>query len=144
MVHNVTLLFLPISIDSWSSGSTHEAVALTNLNLQPWKDRDYETDRGSPDSGEPIANSVSIAGEEPVNQNLGVDAMPSLPNVTASPARPPAPPRKTRAAFSEEQMSALIHRFNVQRYLTPAEMKTLAAVTGLTYKQVSGLKRMMT
>lgn len=78
-----------------------------------------------------------------MSQNLGVDALPPLPNVTPSPARPPTQPRKTRAAFSEEQMNALIHRFNVQRYLTPAEMKTLAGATGLTYKQVSDLKRML-
>uniref|UniRef100_A0A672PII1 Homeobox domain-containing protein n=1 Tax=Sinocyclocheilus grahami TaxID=75366 RepID=A0A672PII1_SINGR len=43
--------------------------------------------------------------------------------------------RKTRAAFSEEQMNALIHRFNIQIYLTPTE-KTLAGATGLMYKQV--------
>lgn len=78
-----------------------------------------------------------------MSQNLGGDALPPLPNLTPSPARPPAQPRKTRAAFSEEQMNALIHRFNVQRYLTPAEMKTLAGATGLTYKQVSGLKIML-
>lgn len=41
-----------------------------------------------------------------------------------------------RAAFSESQMNALVHRFSVQRYLTPAEMKNLAQLTGLTYKQV--------
>ncbi|XP_051737780.1 homeobox protein NANOG [Ctenopharyngodon idella] len=126
--------------DSWSSGSSHEGAALTNLNLPSWKDRDYETDGGSPDSAEQITNSVSTAGEEPVSQNLGGDALLPLPNLTPSPApspaRPPAQPRKTRAAFSEEQMNALIHRFNVQRYLTPAEMKTLAGATGLTYKQV--------
>lgn len=35
-------------------------------------------------------------------------------------------------------MNVLVQRFSVQRYLTPAEMKNLAEVTGLTYKQVSG------
>ncbi|XP_067290953.1 homeobox protein NANOG [Pseudorasbora parva] len=119
--------------DSWSSGSSREGATLTNLSLPPWKDQDYETDSGSPDSGEPISSSVSAEGEELVVQNLGLDSLPPLPT---SPARRPAQPRKTRAAFSEEQMNALIHRFNVQRYLTPAEMKTLAGATGLTYKQV--------
>lgn len=33
-------------------------------------------------------------------------------------------------------MNALVQRFSVQRYLTPAEMKNLAELTGLTYKQV--------
>ncbi|XDV47261.1 hypothetical protein PO909_016944 [Leuciscus waleckii] len=73
--------------DSWSSGSSREGGALTDLNHPSWKDRDYETDSGSPDNGEPVSNSVSAEGEEP-------------------------------------------------RYLTPAEMKTLAGGTGLTYKQV--------
>lgn len=68
--------------------------------------------------------------------NLGLEAFPPLPALTTSPARPPTQTRKTRAAFSEEQMNALIHRFNIQRYLTPAEMKMLAGATGLTYKQV--------
>ncbi|XP_016426068.1 homeobox protein Hox-B5b-like [Sinocyclocheilus rhinocerous] len=123
--------------DSWSSGSSREGAALTNLNLQSWGDRDYETDSGSPDSGEQISNSISAAREEPVSLNhLGVEALPPLPALTTSPARPPTQTRKTRAAFSEEQMNALIHRFNIQRYLTPAEMKTLAGATGLTYKQV--------
>ncbi|NP_001091862.1 homeobox protein NANOG [Danio rerio] len=120
--------------DSWSSASSREGVPLTNLNLPSWRDRDYETDSGSPDSGE--RNLTSTAGEEPVNLNLGVDTQPPLPALTASPVRPPTLPRKTRAAFSEEQMNALVNRFNVQRYLTPAEMKTLAGATGLTYKQV--------
>uniref|UniRef100_A0A8C2IQJ6 Nanog homeobox n=1 Tax=Cyprinus carpio TaxID=7962 RepID=A0A8C2IQJ6_CYPCA len=122
--------------DSWSSGSSREGGALTNLNLQSWGDRDYETDRGSPDSGEQIPNSISAAKEDPVSLNLGLEAFPPLPALTTSPARPPTQTRKTRAAFSEEQMNALIHRFNIQRYLTPAEMKMLAGATGLTYKQV--------
>ncbi len=116
---------------------------MTNLNLQSWGDRDYETDSGSPDSGEQISNSISAAKEKPVSLNLGVEAFPPLPALTSSPARPPTLTRKTRAAFSEEQMTALIHRFNIQRYLTPAEMKTLAGATGLTYKQVCDLERML-
>ncbi len=128
--------FLSIWVDSWSSGSSREGATLTNLNLQSWGDREYETDSGSPDGGEQISNSISAAKEELVSLNLGVEALPPLPALTTSPARPPTQTRKTRAAFSEEQMNALIHRFNIQRYLTPAEMKTLAGATGLTYKQV--------
>lgn len=37
-------------------------------------------------------------------------------------------------------MNALVQRFSVQRYLTPAEMKNLAELTGMTYKQVKILK----
>lgn len=46
------------------------------------------------------------------------------------------PKTKVRAAFSEIQMNTLVQRFSMQKYLTPAEMKNLADVTGLTYKQV--------
>ncbi len=49
------------------------------------------------------------------------------------------PKAKVRAAFSESQMNALVQRFSVQRYLTPAEMKNLAELTGMTYKQVRNL-----
>ncbi|MGL4878534.1 homeobox domain-containing protein [Paraclostridium dentum] len=45
---------------------------------------------------------------------------------------------KVRAAFSERQMNALVQRFAVQRYLTPAEMRDLAEMIGLSYKQVRG------
>ncbi|XP_041092679.1 homeobox protein NANOG [Polyodon spathula] len=43
---------------------------------------------------------------------------------------------KPRTAFSQDQMQALQQRFQVQRYLTPVEMKTFAGMIGLTYKQV--------
>ncbi|KAI7792855.1 homeobox protein NANOG [Triplophysa rosa] len=122
--------------DSWSSGSSREGAALTNLNLPSWKDRDYESDSGSPDGSELFSNALSVATEEPVGLNLGAGGLPPVPPPATPPGRPAAQPRKTRAAFSEVQMNALIHRFNVQRYLTPAEMKTLAGTTGLTYKQV--------
>ncbi|XP_051538685.1 homeobox protein Hox-D12a-like [Myxocyprinus asiaticus] len=116
--------------DSWSSGSSREGGVLTNLNL-PWRDQDNEMDSGSPDGTELVSNTRSMVGEDSVSLNLSLDGLPpvSMPST-------PAQPRKTRAAFSEEQMNALVNRFNVQRYLTPAEMKTLAGSTGLTYKQV--------
>ncbi|XP_051971279.1 homeobox protein NANOG [Xyrauchen texanus] len=120
--------------DSWSSGSSREGATLTNLNLPSWRDQDYETDSGSPDGTELVSNSQSVVGEEPASLNLGMDGLPQVSVSTSS--TQPVQPRKTRTAFSEVQMNALVHRFNVQRYLTPAEMKNLAGLTGLTYKQV--------
>lgn len=122
--------------DSWSSGSSREGSALTNLNFPSWRERDYESDTGSRDGQELISNAVSVVTEEPADLNLGVDGLPPVPPPRTPPGRPAVQPRKTRAAFSEAQMNALVHRFNVQRYLTPAEMKALAGITGLTYKQV--------
>ncbi|XP_051543102.1 homeobox protein Nkx-3.2-like [Myxocyprinus asiaticus] len=122
--------------DSWSSGSSREGATLTNLNLPSWRDQDYETDSGSPDGRELVSNSQSVVGEKPASLNLGMDGLPPVSVVSTSSTQPSIQPRKTRAAFSEEQMNALVHRFNAQRYLTPAEMKTLAGSTGLTYKQV--------
>ncbi|TRY65924.1 hypothetical protein DNTS_012335 [Danionella cerebrum] len=117
--------------DSWSSGSSRdEGAPLTSFNQVTWRDGD-ETDGGSPEHSEQLSNSTST--EESQSLGLGVEAQPPPPK---SSARLPAQSRKTRVAFSEEQMSTLISRFTVQRYLTPAEMKTLASTTGLTYKQV--------
>lgn len=48
------------------------------------------------------------------------------------------PKSKARANFSDSQMNILSERFSVQRYLSPSEMRNVAEVTGLTYKQVSG------
>lgn len=50
-----------------------------------------------------------------------------------------SPKAKARKAFSESQMNILVHKFSIQRYLPPAEMKSLAEMTGLTYKQVRRL-----
>lgn len=91
----------------------------------------------SPNDSENVSSSL-LAGLDGLNC-VTVEKDGALLAVAPSPEPVAAPqPRKAKArtAFSEEQMSALNDRFNVQRYLTPAEMKTLAGFTGLTYKQV--------
>ncbi|KAK3551813.1 hypothetical protein QTP70_027239 [Hemibagrus guttatus] len=97
-------------------------------------------DSGSPDGSEVVSSSVSAAAEGPTCVNVDGDYESPAVSATAPYSEPVAAqqPRKAKArtAFSEKQMSALNDRFNVQRYLTPAEMKTLAGLTGLTYKQV--------
>ncbi|XP_035387036.1 homeobox protein NANOG [Electrophorus electricus] len=128
--------------DSWSSGSSRGGGnPQGDLDVPPWikKERAYETDSGSSDGSEVVSSSRSVATEASTSLNLGGDGLLPAPTVVPSPPeQPPAQPRKAKArtAFSEGQMNALTDRFNVQRYLTPAEMKTLAGLTGLTYKQV--------
>uniref|UniRef100_A0A8C3BCT1 Homeobox domain-containing protein n=1 Tax=Cairina moschata TaxID=8855 RepID=A0A8C3BCT1_CAIMO len=43
---------------------------------------------------------------------------------------------KSRTAFSQEQLQTLHQRFQVQKYLSPHQIRELAASLGLTYKQV--------
>ncbi|NXL34632.1 NANOG protein, partial [Glaucidium brasilianum] len=43
---------------------------------------------------------------------------------------------KSRTAFSPEQLQILHQRFQNQKYLSPQQIRELAAVLGLTYKQV--------
>lgn len=102
-----------------------------------------ELNTDGPNGSKVVSNSVSAVSEGPACMNAeSGGVLPEVPTEAPSPkpvetAAPPQPRKaKARTAFSEEQMSALNDRFNVQRYLTPAEMKTLAGFTGLTYKQV--------
>ncbi|NXG54810.1 NANOG protein, partial [Hemiprocne comata] len=43
---------------------------------------------------------------------------------------------KSRTAFSQEQLQVLHQRFQNQKYLSPQQIRELAAALGLTYKQV--------
>ncbi|NXL48259.1 NANOG protein, partial [Podilymbus podiceps] len=43
---------------------------------------------------------------------------------------------KRRTAFSKEQLQTLHQRFQSQKYLSPQQIRELAAALGLTYKQV--------
>ncbi|KAB5586575.1 hypothetical protein PHYPO_G00003300 [Pangasianodon hypophthalmus] len=129
--------------DSWSSGSSREgSAAPVDLDLPDWvkKEQAHEPDSGSPDGTEVVSSSLSAASEALSCMNVERDGGLSTVSTVAPSPEPVAAqqPRKAKArtAFSEEQMSALNDRFNMQRYLTPAEMKTLAGLTGLTYKQV--------
>lgn len=108
-----------------------------DLDHHDWikKEQAHEPDSGGLDANEVASNSLPAASEGP--ECLTVERDGGLPAASQE-AAPQQQTRKAKArtAFSEEQMSALNDRFNVQRYLTPAEMKTLAGLTGLTYKQV--------
>ncbi|XP_056155182.1 homeobox protein NANOG [Lampris incognitus] len=112
------------SPDSWSSASSRE---------------------GSLPQVDPDKNVSSTVIEGPQNFTTGIkrETTTPVPGPSATPKTPSTavnavntPKAKARIAFSEIQMNALVQRFSVQRYLTPSEMKHLAAMTGLTYKQV--------
>ncbi|XP_036410745.1 homeobox protein NANOG [Megalops cyprinoides] len=119
--------------DSWSSGSSREGCP-TRAATSSWGEREEEeVDSGSPDSSGHVSSSLTVRDEETPHVTVEGEEQTQLTSQKA----PPQPRKaKARTAFSEDQMIALTHRFSVQRYLTPAEMKTLAGITGLTYKQV--------
>ncbi|XP_008436897.1 homeobox protein NANOG [Poecilia reticulata] len=129
------------SPDSWSSVSSREG-SLPKVAPTTWVENAVKE--------EPVVRTVD--GSEDVSSSLMEDsrnlatlgngasdnsAPAPLPSPKTSCTNPAANPKvKVRAAFTERQMNALVQRFSVQRYLTPAEMKNLADMTGLSYKQV--------
>ncbi|XP_040921784.1 homeobox protein NANOG [Toxotes jaculatrix] len=129
------------SPDSWSSSSSSSSRegSLPQANPSTWakKDLDEEASSRSPIASKDVSCSLM---EEPQtfvvtgnkSNNITSLHVPNKPSSTAA----NNPKGKVRAAFSESQMNTLVQRFSVQRYLTPAEMKNLADLTGLTYKQV--------
>ena len=131
--------------DSWSSrSSSSRDGGLPQTDPVTWVKRELESEERdrSPISSKDISSSLV---EEPetytVTGNNGAEDIAPLQVPIAVPNKPSTPavtkPKgKVRAAFSESQMNTLVQRFRVQRYLTPAEMKNLAEMTGLTYQQV--------
>ena len=134
----------PPCLDSWSSGSSREG-SLPQADPATWakKDLDDEANSRSPDAGEDVTSSLmeesrtfAVTGNESTNNTTSLHVpylAPKKPSTTTTVNNAKG---KVRTAFSESQMNALVQRFSVQRYLTPAEMKNLADLTGLTYKQV--------
>ncbi|KAG7526518.1 homeobox Hox-B5a-like [Solea senegalensis] len=135
------------SPDSWSSSSSSSREGgLPRTDPATWAKKERDSDVIN--SRSPIAtkDASSPLLEEP--QNFAILGSRVANNVTSVPQSPVTAPNKpsttavsnpkikVRAAFSESQMNTLIQRFSVQRYLTPAEMKNVGELTGLTYKQV--------
>lgn len=103
--------------------------------------RDLDEANRSPDAAEVSSSLVEEQGNFVVtgNQSTGGTAISNVAeNAPKKQSTTVVNNRKAklRAAFSEAQMNILVQRFSVQRYLSPGEMKSLAEVTGLTYKQV--------
>lgn len=137
-------LIVSLYLDSWSSGSSRES-SLPQADPTTWanKDLDDETSSRSPDASEDVSSSLveepRVFVESATITSLNVPLTAPKKSSTTGVNNPKA---KVRAAFSETQMNTLAQRFSVQRYLTPAEMKNLAELTGLTYKQVRGSRRL--
>ncbi|KAK6467823.1 homeobox protein NANOG [Huso huso] len=126
----------PRSPESWCSNGPDAPQSVQGLEESECS--------GSSLDAEPLSSTLQD-GEEPRETprlRLGGDGGPApegdLVNMAAAAAadEPKAKKAKPRTAFSQEQMQALQQRFQVQRYLTPVEMKTFAGMIGLTYKQV--------
>ncbi|XP_032359748.1 homeobox protein NANOG [Etheostoma spectabile] len=115
------------SPDSWSSVSSREGV-LPQADPATWvkKELEDEASSRSPGASKDVSSSIMEEPRPFAIENDGTKKTTAVNN----------PKVKARAAFSEIQMNTLVQRFSVQRYLTPAEMKNLAELTGLTYKQV--------
>ncbi|XP_077364930.1 homeobox protein NANOG [Festucalex cinctus] len=125
------------SPDSWSFRSSGESGP-PQADPDTWvkKDLSDDTNSRSPDAGDHVSSSFKDELPSCIdmdNQNANILSLQApLPALK----KQNTPKRKVRVTFSESQMNTLVHRFSVQRYLTPAEMKNLAEITGLTYKQV--------
>ncbi|XP_005803735.1 homeobox protein Hox-D3-like [Xiphophorus maculatus] len=129
------------SPDSWSSVSSREG-SLPQVDPTTWveKDVDEEPVIRNLDANEDVSSSFMEDSQNLATLGNG-DGNNSIPAPLPDPETPSTltaanPKVKSRATFTESQMNALVQRFSVQRYLTPAEMKNLADMTGLTYKQV--------
>ncbi|KAM9774938.1 homeobox protein NANOG isoform 2-T2 [Syngnathus typhle] len=129
------------SPDSWSFSSGRES-GLPQAHPGAWVEKDPGIDPNSrsPDAGDHV--SSSLMEELPSCNDMGNHNALTFPSLQAPLVAPNklstnagTPKGKVRVSFSESQMNALVQRFSVQRYLTPAEMKNLAELTGLTYKQ---------
>ncbi|KAK2812884.1 hypothetical protein Q5P01_000931 [Channa striata] len=130
-----------VSPDSRSSGGSG-GTSLPQTDPETCVTQDHhETSSGSPDGNTSVSGSVRVEPgclgltETENNTSTVVHDPPTAPEKSSSTAVSTTK-GKVRVAFSERQLDALVQRFNVQRYLTPAEMKDLAGMTGLTYKQV--------
>lgn len=131
-------------IDSWSSGSNSSRDGnVPNTQPHIWIKKELNCEEygnkspvinGDVPTVLPKETEKLEVCESPDNVTTLQHAPVAAPNKSSTTTT--APKAKARAAFSESQMNALVQRFSVQRYLTPAEMKNLAEMTGLTYKQV--------
>lgn len=143
------LTICPPPIDSWSSASSREG-SLPQTDPATWAKRELDEASGrSPDASEDVSSSLmEELGTFAVAGNKCTDSTTALHEPLTAPKKPGTsnvnnPKAKVRATFTESQMNVLVQRFSVQRYLPPAEMKNLAEVTGLTYKQVRHLRMLL-
>ncbi|MGH0174233.1 UNVERIFIED_CONTAM: hypothetical protein FKN15_069176 [Acipenser sinensis] len=122
----------PQSPESWCSNGPDAPQSVQGLEESECS--------GSSLDAEPLSSTLQDGEEPRETPRLGGGGGPApegrLVNMAVAAADEPKTKKaKPRTAFSQEQMQALQQRFQVQRYLTPVEMKTFAGMIGLTYKQ---------
>ncbi|XP_053716870.1 homeobox protein NANOG isoform X1 [Synchiropus splendidus] len=133
------------SPESWNSTSSGEGhIQLPDFTSWTRKRHDDEVSSisssssgGSPETRE-IPSSITLAPQTlPPNHDDTVNyTPPQIPVSVPKKKGNTSSKVKARVSFTESQMNTLGQCFSVQRYLTPAEMKNIAELTGLTYKQV--------
>uniref|UniRef100_A0AAZ1Y0U0 Homeobox domain-containing protein n=1 Tax=Oreochromis aureus TaxID=47969 RepID=A0AAZ1Y0U0_OREAU len=127
----LTILCLFTLTDSWSYDSDPEG-SLSLEELATWAESALEKE----------LNNKTTDTSEAVSEQKQDFAVPRSQdgNITATlhdPSTAPEKPKgKARMVFTERQLNILVHHFNAKRYYDPREMKQLAEMTGLTYKQV--------
>lgn len=132
-------MFYTFVLGSWSSGSSREG-SQTQADCIIWAKSDQdETTTSSSSSRSPDTDSCGSPTEESKSYLvLGNQANHNGNGAEdKTPKTPFTPKSKARTNFSDSQMIILSERFSMQRYLSPSEMRAVAEVTGLTYKQVS-------
>ncbi|KAF3703448.1 Homeobox protein NANOG Homeobox transcription factor Nanog [Channa argus] len=119
-----------VSPDSWSSkGSGATSLPQADPATRVKEDQGNNAISRSPDGNNHVSSSLLGETVTVTTESNVLHVPPNAPAKSSTKG-------KVRAAFSEMQMNALVQRFTVQRYLTPAEMKDLAEMIGLSYKQV--------
>ncbi|XP_039892159.1 homeobox protein NANOG-like [Simochromis diagramma] len=86
------------------------------------------------DTSEAVSISVSEQKQDfavPRSQDGNITA--TLHHPSTAPEKPKG---KARVVFTERQLIILVHHFNAKHYYEPREIKQLAEMTGLTYRQV--------
>ncbi|NXK67941.1 NANOG protein, partial [Sylvietta virens] len=100
----------------------------------------------------PAAKTPSPSVDSPASSSSGTLTQYYTPDSATSPTSAGSPSRsslqkvkaqgksvgktKSRTAFSQDQLKALHQRFQSQKYLSPQQIRELAATLELTYKQV--------
>ncbi|XP_025765992.1 homeobox protein NANOG-like [Oreochromis niloticus] len=123
------------SPDSWSYDSGPEG-SLSLEELATWVESalEKELSNKTTDTSEAVSSSVSEQKQDfavPRSQDGNITATLHDPSTATE-----KPKGKARVVFTERQLNVLVHQFNAKHYYDPREMKQLAEMTGLTYKQV--------
>ncbi|XP_034953125.1 homeobox protein NANOG-like [Zootoca vivipara] len=146
----------------YPTGVAAAAAADMGYDGYYWPSVKEEMEPGSSSGGFPAHEAVSCPeGKDPSsNPDLSPRSSSSgiftyyAPDSATSPNKPPPSPDltstpkgckekskegkkgKTRTAFSQKQLQILHHKFQMQKYLSPQQIRELASGLGLTYKQI--------